>query len=83
MTASSALRSAVAPSRERAEHELDLLEGAIAQVASGVASRVVLVLAGDEPLVDRARPRTGRRAVLLREALGADGGREIVVEPAP
>jgi hypothetical protein len=83
MTALSVLRLAVAPSRERAEHELDLLEGAIGQVASGVASRVVLVLAGDEPIVDRARPTTGRRAVLLREAVRAGGGREIVVEPAP
>lgn len=82
MAASSAPQSSMPGSRERVEHEFDLLESAVALVASGGASRVIVVLRDHEPILSRARFTAGQRGVILRETQRAGGGWDIVVEPA-
>jgi hypothetical protein len=82
MTASSALRSPTHRSKGLAEHELDLLESAIALVASGGASRVVVVMALGKRIPSTTRSTAGQRGVVLLQARRDDGGTDLIVEPA-
>ena len=82
MAASSPLRSRIHHARDSARHELDLVESAIALVASGGASRVVVVLGLGTSIPLGARSTAGQREVNLSESRRADGGRDIIVEPA-
>jgi hypothetical protein len=82
MAASSARKSPTPIAPERVEHELDLLQSAIALVADGGASRVVVVRSDGEPIIPRGHFNPGHRAVILREAPRPDGTTDIVVEPA-
>lgn len=81
MAASSVPLSSM-PAARRREHELDLLESAVSLVASGGASRVVVILGDEEPILSKARLAAGPRGVILREVKRADGGSDIVVEAA-
>jgi len=82
MAASSAPQPSMRAARRWSEHELDLLESAVALVANGGASRVALIIGDKPPVHATARVRAGQRGVILREVKRADGNRDIVVEPA-
>jgi hypothetical protein len=81
MTASSAPQPP-APSPNQVEHELDLIESAIALVASGGASRVVVVLLNGDLILAAAQASARRRGVVVRSIRGSGGGCDIIVEPA-
>jgi hypothetical protein len=71
--------AARARQRER-DHELDLVEGAIALVAQGGAERVALLLRQAARILPVAQRSARPRGVTVRLAQRPDGS-ELVVEP--
>ena len=66
----------------RAEHQRDLVEGAIAIVASGDARRVSLVLSDGAAILAGAQASGRQWGVIVRASWRADGqGCDVVVEP--
>jgi hypothetical protein len=66
--------------RER-DHELDLVEGAIALVATGGAERVELILRQGERILPVAQASARERDVAIRVARREGGACDLVVEP--
>jgi hypothetical protein len=62
-------------------HETDLVEGAIALVATGGARRASFVLLHGGAILPQARASAHQRGVHVRAAPRADGGCDIIVEP--
>jgi hypothetical protein len=82
MATSVAALSAPYGQRKRIEHELDLVEGAVAMVARGEARRVSLVV-GHGALILPVAQASGRRSgVIVRAAWRTDNANcDLVVEP--
>ena len=63
------------------DHDLDLVESAIALVAGGRARRAALVLRDGERVLAAAQASGHRRGVVVRAVWRRGGGCDIVVEP--
>lgn len=82
MASSTACRVAAPARRNRVEHELDLVEGAIALVAGGGARRVSLVVPHGALILPTARAIGRQWGVIVRAVWRPGGARcDIVVEP--
>ena len=68
--------------QKRLEHELDLVEGAIAMVSHGDASRVSLVVANGALILPIAQASGRQWGVIVRAVWHPDGaGCDLIVEP--
>ena len=65
----------------RRDHEIDLVESAIALVSSGGASRASLIVQEGEAILPYARAAASRHGVSVRSAGRPDGGCDLIVEP--
>lgn len=63
------------------DHELQLVEAAIALVAAGGARRATLVLRHGEVVLAEAQAAARQWGVVVRALWRPDGGWDIVVEP--
>jgi hypothetical protein len=63
------------------DHDLDLVESAIALVAGGGADRVALVVRDGELILPLAQASGRRSGVVVRAVWRTNGGCDIVVEP--
>ena len=67
--------------RAELQHQLDLVESAIALVASGGARRATLVLTHADKVLSNAQASAHDQGVVVRAAWRADGSCDLVVEP--
>jgi hypothetical protein len=67
--------------RAQLQHQLDLVESAIALVASGGARRATLVLTHADQVLPNAQAWAHDQGVVVRAAWRADGSCDLVVEP--
>jgi hypothetical protein len=65
----------------RRDHEIDLVEGAIALVASGGARRASLVVQEGDAILAQARAAAIRHGVSVRAIVRPGGGCDLIVEP--
>jgi hypothetical protein len=68
-------------SQAELEHRLDLIESAIALVASGGARRATVVMPDADLALPEAQSLARDHGVVVRAAWRADGACDVVVEP--
>jgi hypothetical protein len=67
--------------RAEMQHQLDLVESAIALVANGGARRATLVLPHADLVLPEAQSLARERGVVVRAVWQADGACDVIVEP--